>query len=368
MIREEKRNLTSFTSRTVLVIFILLIASFYLLRSIYIPIFVSYFLAFLLNPLVRGAEKRGFGRVGPTLMLLTLVFALLLGFVLLMVPKLLGQLNDFVNQWPTYMNTLSARITPYSVRYFGYDIFTEWQQLARDLLPKLAVPATGMLESLVSGTMKALSVMLTTLMIPLMTFYILKDYYRFNQLLLQLVPRRHLSDFEELIRRLSRVLGTMIRGQFLVCILLAGYYSIALSAVGVEMSLILGIFSGMMNLVPFIGPLVSLIFAVSFAWMGGGAITQCIAILGIYLVANLVDSAVLTPKIVGKQIGISPLVIILTLLAGAELLGFLGVLIALPMMAMVKVLGGFFVERYFASSYYQDGGLVKERQGVQDEL
>jgi predicted PurR-regulated permease PerM len=145
----------------------------------------------------------------------------------------------------------------------------------------------------------------------------------------------------------------LIRGQFLVCAILAIFYSIALSAVGLDTALLLGVFSGFMNLVPVVGPLVSMITALSMTVLGGGDLLQCIATVGVFLVANLLDGTVLTPRIVGKQIGISPLVIILALLAGAELLGFLGILLALPVMAMVKVLGGYFAERYYSSAYYR---------------
>jgi predicted PurR-regulated permease PerM len=92
------------------------------------------------------------------------------------------------------------------------------------------------------------------------------------------------------------------------------------------------------------------------------------AIVGVYLVANLVESAVLTPKIVGRQMGISPLTVILTLLAGGELLGFLGILLALPVMAMVKVLGGYLTERYLASSYYREEAPPEGKQSLSEML
>lgn len=134
------------------------------------------------------------------------------------------------------------------------------------------------------------------------------------------------------------------------------------------MALLLGIFSGLLNLVPFVGPLAALGLTLFLTVLGGGQITQCISILGVFLVANLLDNTVLTPRIVGKQMGISPLTIILALLAGGELLGFLGILLALPMMAMVKVLGGYLTERYFGSSYYREDAPLEGRQSLSDKL
>ena len=348
---------------------LLVLASIYFLRNIYIPIFISYFLAFLINPIVRKLEKRGFGRIGPIFLVLVLVFALLASFVVIMVPRILVQLRDLFHKLPLLMDFLSDRMGPLSVKYLGYDLFLQWKDVVPSLLPQIgSFPAAGILETVLSGTAKALSILLMFLMIPILTFYILKDYYVLNEKLMLFIPRRFVNDVQEVMRRLSFVLGSLIRGQFVVCAILAVYYSIALNAIGLDMALLMGIFSGMLNLVPFAGPVLSLFLSIFIGIMGGAQITQCMAILGVYLVANLVDGTVLTPKIVGRQMGISPLIIILTLLAGGELLGFLGILLALPILAMVKVVGGYMAERYFASSYYQEEKQVEGRQSLSDRI
>ncbi|RYZ95946.1 MAG: AI-2E family transporter, partial [Proteobacteria bacterium] len=321
------------------------------------------------NPIVRWFERRGFGRVGPIFLLLILFFAVLASFALFMVPKILVQVRELFQRLPLLMDFLSDRIGPLSLKYFGYDVFAQWKDVLPTLAPEsTAYPAVGILESVLAGTARALSAVLTVLMIPILTFYILKDYYVLNEKLLLLVPRRFLSDVKEVMRRLSIVLGGLIRGQFLVCAILAAFYSVALSAVGVDMALLLGILSGLMNLVPFVGPLASLALTLFLAVLNGAQITQSIAIVGVYLVANLVDNTLLTPKIVGRTMVISPLTIILAFLAGGELLGFLGILLALPIMAMGKVLAGFLAERYFASSYYNEEAPLEGRQTLSDQL
>lgn len=349
---------------------LVILLSIYVLRTIYIPIFIAYFFAFLLNPVVRWFEKRGFGRMGPIFLILTLLFAMLISFAAVMVPKVFVQLRELFDRLPQLMDFLSQRLGPVSVHYLGYDIFTQWKEVLPSMVPPMAqFPAVGgLLETVLSGTAKAISAVLSVLLIPILTFYILKDYYVLNEKLMLLVPRRYVSDIKEVMRRLSIVLGGLIRGQFLVCILLASYYTIALTAVRVDMALLLGILSGLLNLVPFVGPLTSLALTLFLTVLGGGQLTQCISILGVYLVANLLDNTVLTPRIVGKQMGISPLIIILALLAGGELLGFLGILLALPIMAMVKVLGGYLTERYFDSSYYKEEAELEGKQSLSEKL
>jgi predicted PurR-regulated permease PerM len=279
------------------------------------------------------------------------------------------QLRELFAKLPQLMDFLSVRLGPYSLHYLGYDVFTQWKEVLPTLVPAVnQFPAVGLLESVLSGTAKAISAVLSVLLIPILTFYILKDYYVLNEKLVQIVPRRYVLDVQEVLRRLSIVLGGLIRGQFLVCGILAAYYSVAFTAVGLEMALLLGVLSGFLNLVPLVGALSSLGLTLFLTVLSGGQISQCISMLGIFLVANLADNTVLTPRIVGKQMGISPLTIILALLAGGELLGFLGILLALPIMAMVKVLGGYLVERYFDSSYYNEEAPIDGRQSLSDQV
>jgi predicted PurR-regulated permease PerM len=347
----------------------LFLVSLYFLRIVYIPIFIAYLLAFLLNPLVDWLERRGFGRVGPIFLTLSITFALIIAFGALLLPKVLVQVRELFQRLPLFADFLSERFGAVSIKYFGSDVFAQWKEVLPNIVPEASVfPAVGFIEGWLSGTARAISTGLIVLMIPILTFYILKNYYLLHEKLMRLVPRRFLIDVEELTRRMSIVLGGLVRGQLLVCIILAAYYSVALSAVGVDMALLLGLLSGLMNLIPFVGPLASLILTISLALLGGAQITQSIAIVGVYLVANLLDTTVFTPKIVGKQMGISPITIILALLAGGELLGFLGILLALPLVVMGKVLGGFLAERYFASSYYMQEAPIEGKQSLSDQL
>jgi len=365
----NRGSLSSTQQKVILALVALFLVSIYFLRVIYIPIFIAYFLAFLLNPVVRWFEKRGFGRLGPIFLMLVLLFALVAFFTVITLPKIYVQLRELFARLPNLMDFLSLRLGPVSVKYLQYDVFMQWKEVLPNMVPEVAkFPAVGILESVLSGTARALGAVLTVLLIPLLTFYILKDYYVLNEKLMMMVPRRYANDVKEVMHRLSIVLGGLIRGQFLVCTLLAVYYSIAFAFLGLDMALLLGLLSGFLNLVPFVGSLASLALTLFTAVLSGGQITQCMGILGVYLVANLIDNTVLTPRIVGKKMGISPLTIILALLAGAELLGFLGILLALPIMAMVKVLGGYLTERYLDSSYYREESKLEGEQSVPDKF
>jgi predicted PurR-regulated permease PerM len=368
----NRGSLSPTQQKVIIAVVVVFLVSIYFLRTIYIPIFIAYFIAFLLNPVVRWFEKRGFGRMGPIFLMLCLLFVLLASFTVMMVPKIYVQLRELFARLPQLMDFFSGRLGPYSMRYLGYDVFTQWKEVLPTVVPGgTNFPAVGgILESVLSGSARALGAVLTVLLIPILTFYILKDYYLLNEKLMLMVPRRYISAVKEVMHRLSIVLGGLIRGQFLVCTILGAYYTIAFTFLGLDMALLLGLLSGFLNLVPFVGSLASLALTLFIAILGGGQFTQCMSILGVFLVANLIDNTVLTPRIVGKKMGISPLTIILALLAGAELLGFLGILLALPIMAMVKVLGGYLTERYFDSSYYREEATepVSGKQSLSEKI
>lgn len=328
--------------------------SFKYLSSIYIPILVSYFFAFLLNPIISTFDKRGLGRSGPSILLLVLFFALLALVMILMLPRLIVQLREFIDHLPSIISSLTSFLSPYSMQYLGYDLFVDWQRFAQDLLPQIReLPATEIVGSFFSGTLRAIGAIASVLIVPILTFYLLKDYPYWNSSLQHLVPRRHLGAFQEVTRRLSIVLGGLIRGQLLVCLILATYYAVALGALGLKLSMVLGLIGGLLNLIPFVGMLTAMALSVTLALIAGGGLTLCAGVVGVFLVGNLVDNTILTPRIIGKQMGISPLTIILAILAGGEMLGFLGMLLALPVTAMVKVLGGYLLEQYYSSNYYK---------------
>lgn len=334
--------------------FILFLLGLYFLRSICIPIIVSYFLAFLINPLVDRAENMGFGRSGPIVLLLLFGFGFAGMFIGFLMPKMASQLHGLVGELPAIADLFVQQVQPYIELYLGIDLLVEWNRLAISILPTFSkIPSGGVFGSVFSGTMQALGTVLIVLMIPILTYYISKDYNGLNERFLALVPRRFLTNVSEVVKRMSDMLGSLVRGQFLICLMLAVYYAVALSAVQLNYSLVIGAVAGLLNLIPFVGPVIGALFAISVSVIGDGTLTMCITIAGIFIVASLINNTVLQPKIVGKQMTISPVTMILVLLAGGELLGFLGMLLALPVTAMIKVLGGYFAERYFASEFYQ---------------
>lgn len=330
----------------------IILGAFYL-RSVFIPVIVSYFLAFLFNPLIDRAESRGFGRVGPIVFVLFVSFGSASLFLGTMMPKLVSQFHQLIAMIPDIGELLVSFISPYAQEYLNINLLYEWNQLAFNVLPKFSnIPSGGLLGNVFSGALQALGTVLMILIVPVLTFYLLKDYNTLNESVLGYVPRRFEPHVSEVVHRLGITTGALVRGQFLICIVLAFYYSVALSAIGLPMPLVLGAFSGLLNLVPVVGPLGAAIITMLIAAIGDASISVQITILGIFLIAGLIESTVIRPRLAAQKIQLNPLTIILVLLVGGELLGFFGMLIALPFTVIVKVLGGYLSEKYFASDYY----------------
>ena len=356
----EEKRIILFPYKEILIFTILIIAltlflkSFQHLGAIYIPIIISYFLAFILNPVVTGLEDRGFGRAGPSIFLLFSFFLAIFSASVLLLPKLLVQLREFMDNVPSLIDKITVWLTPISEKYFGYNIFSDWSRFIVDILPSIqSLPGVSVVQNFFLGTAHALGALVVILIIPILTFYMLKDYPTLNGAMLKLIPRRYLSTVKDIFTRLSIVLGALLRGQLLVCLILATFYSIALSTAGVQLSLFLGFFGGFMNLIPFVGPLAAMLITILISVIHGASLLTLAVISTIFLLGNVLDNMIFTPKIIGRQMGINPLTIILVLLAGAELLGVLGMLLALPVTAMVKVLGSYLIENYFNSGYYK---------------
>lgn len=346
------KEILIFTS--IIIFLILFVESFYRLGGIYIPIIVSYFLAFILNPVVTKLEEKGFGRSGPSFLLLLVFFLTIISASILILPKLIVQLREFVGDVPDLIDKITVWLTPISEKYIGYNIFSDWSRFIVDVLPSVkSLPAVSIVQNFFLGTAHAFGALVVVLIVPILTFYMLKDYSLLNGTMLKLVPRRYLPTVKEIFMRLSVVLGALLRGQLLVCLVLSTFYSVALSTTGLQLSLFLGFLGGFMNLIPFVGPLAAMLITILVSVIHGTSFLTLAVISAIFLLGNVLDNMIFTPRIIGRQMGINPLTIILVLLAGAELLGVLGMLLALPVTAMAKVLGSYLVENYFSSTYYR---------------
>jgi predicted PurR-regulated permease PerM len=328
----------------------------YLLQPILAPFLVAALLAYLGDPLADRLEAAGMSRVVAVSVVFLGLTLIVVSFLLLTVPLLGQQLDLLVDKIPLWLQSLQQTTIPWLQQRFD---------LAPDSLPiaefKAAIKdnwssAGGLLSKLwfqLAGSSMALVAMLVNLMlIPVVTFYLLRDWDILIGHIQDLLPR----SIEQLVIKLARecdeILGAFIRGQLLVMLSLALIYSMGLWLVGLELALILGLIAGLASIVPYMGFIVGILAASTAAWFQFQEISSLFWVGGVFAVGQMLEGMVLTPLLVGDRIGLHPVAVIFAIMAGGQLAGFAGVLLALPVAAVIMVLLRYAHQRYKSSDLY----------------
>ena len=329
----------------------------YLLSPILTPFVVSALLAYLGDPLVDRLERRGLKRT-PSVALVFSFFVLLILFLLvLLIPRIEAQIGQLVQRLPGHVEWLKTHVAPRLEALVpggvgGFDIMATLQKA----LVKHWREAGGVLATLfssVSGSGLALLAWLANLvLVPVLTFYLLRDWDHLVAGVHALLPRSVEATWSQLARESDEVLGAFLRGQLLVMIALGVIYTTGLWLVGLDFALLIGMFAGIVSFVPYLGLIVGILIA------GVASILQLHGFAGVpwvivvFVVGQMLEGMVLTPRLVGERIGLHPVAVIFGIMAGGQLYGFFGILLALPVAAVVMVLIRHMVQRYRESGLY----------------
>lgn len=351
------RKTTSF-SFIELAVIVALLALFGLslayLNHVYASLTIAFVLAYLLEPVVSKLEKLGLARAfGVPLTLAVFFVALILAGVAI-VPKLVAQGRDLVDRIPIAYASIAAQLGPAAEYYLGFDVFHDFGTLMEQVAgnKNLATPITGILQNVFTHTFRFISAILGLLIIPLMAYYLLRDFPKIFRKFLQLVPVRYQKTVDEVRGRLDGVLGGFIRGQLVVSAILSAYYAIAFAVLKLQLALVLGLMAGFFNIVPYLGITTVLVLTLLISFIHGAPPSTFIAIGVVFAVGMAVEGSFLTPRIVGRRVGLSPLMLIIALLVGGELSGLVGMLLAVPIAAILKVIVSVMLDHYRKSDSY----------------
>ena len=322
----------------------------YRLRGVLAPVFFAFLIAYMLDPLVDRFEeipllkRASIGR-GVGIGVLLLGFFVITGSLLFVVlPLVLGQLAEFVEGLPASVERLAQRWEPVLAEYglrvprtMG-EALEEMHLDAQELLAKSYAPVATAVRWLVGGTASAIGAVVASLMVPVFAFYLTYDFDRIVARIAELIPPRHREEAASFFGDIDAVLGQFFRGQFTVMVILAILYSAGYGFIGVPLALPIGIAAGLLAFIPYVGSLTALGAALLMTVLAGQGWVQVLWVLGVHFTIQGLEGFVITPKIMGDTIGLSALVILLALLIGGELLGFTGVLLAVPAAAVFKIL------------------------------
>ncbi len=331
----------------------------WLLGPVLTPFVVAAVLAYALTPLVDKLDGKLGGKVPRVLavVLVEVVFILTaLSILLLMVPILAKEIPLLREQLPALIDKLNAWASPLLASIgvkFTLDAASAKAFVIKYLNANAEDSLSSLLSSLKLGGSVALVVVGNLVLIPVALFYLLMDWKRLVAKALELVPRRLQARFQSFTGESDQVLGQYLRGQLLVMMILAAYYSIGLALFGLDLALPIGVFTGLAMFVPYVGFGIGLIMAVLAGLLQFVSIKALVMVAVVYGSGQIIEGLFLTPRLVGERIGLHPLAVIFMLLAFGQLFGFVGVLIALPASAVLLVAVRRLRAGYLASQLYK---------------
>jgi predicted PurR-regulated permease PerM len=356
-----------------------LLTVFRAVEAVLVPLLVSVLVAYLLDPVVDRAERRGVTRTTAIALLMAagVLFAVL--FTLFLYPTIAHAIRQAVDGLPGLVALVQDDLLPWAQTTLGLEVpaslsqaMEDYGATVREQLPAVMQKLGEGVSDLWSRTGAIASSLVNLVMIPVFTFYFLRDFDLMTGQVGELLPRRNLAWTRERLRRMDEVVGAWFRGQVEVALILAGLYAFGLGSVfawagiGPMAGVAIGLLAGLLNIVPYFGFLIGFVLSVLMVlleWSGPGPLA---AVLVVFAVVQGLEGYVITPRVVGDKVGLSPVVVIIALLLGGELMGLLGVLLALPVAGIVRVLLPDIVE-YYRSSHFYTGALHPEEVSPEPE-
>lgn len=344
---------------------VVLVAALYLLRDILLPFVAGMAVAYFLDPLADRLERGGLSRMMATTFITALFFVLLVVLLVLLVPVLQSQISAFISEIPDYLETAVEMVTPLvesAQRAFTQEELRELQTQISEFTGTIASWLAGMLRGLLSGGVALFNLLSLVFITPVVAFYLLRDWDKMVAKIDEWLPRRHAEVIRAQLREIDRTLSGFVRGQATVCLILGAFYAIALTIAGLNLGLFVGFLSGLISFIPYLGSITGFVLGVVLAYAQTGDWLLPVIVAAVFLIGQAVEGNFLTPKLVGDRVGLHPVWVIFALLAGASLFGFVGILLAVPVAAVIGVLTRFALERYMASPLYADGAEATETE------
>lgn len=335
----------------------------YLLSPILLPFAISAILAYLGDPLVDRLETLRFkswqlGRSWSVVLVFASLTLLLIAVLLVIVPSIESQISLFLRKLPEYFNLLNNDFIPFLRQSLDIDIQPFDGAQLIDVLKNHWQKAGGIAATVIGSVSRSGTVILQWLMnlllIPVITFYLLRDWDELVANVHDLFPRRFAATAGKLASESDQVLGAFMRGQFYVMIALGLIYSTGLWLIGLELALLIGMLAGLVSFVPYLGSIVGIVAACLAALLQFHDPMYLVPVAIVFMVGQALEGMLLTPWLVGDQIGLHPVAVIFAVLAGGQLFGFLGVLLALPLASVIMVLLRHIHQRYTGSGFYSE--------------
>ena len=328
----------------------------YFLSPILTPFLIGTLLAYLVNPIVILLMRMHLPRVVAVMIVFLILFFIMGLSILLVIPLIQTQIDHLIIAMPDFFAWVDNTAVPFIKARFGNHDIINMAALKAELSQnwmKAGGAAGWAVKTVLSSGMTILHWLLDIILIFVATFYLLYDWEKFLNGLHRLLPRKYEPVIMKLVKDCNQVIAAFFRGQLLVMLTLGVYYSIALTLIGLQFGLVIGIAVGLLSIIPYLGVIVGILSASIAAFIQYGTFVSIIPVLLVFAFGQTLDGMFITPKLVGDRIGLHPIAVIFAVLAGGTLFGFFGVLLALPVASIIMVLLRFLIAHYHNSPLYR---------------
>jgi predicted PurR-regulated permease PerM len=332
-------------------------------RIILVPMLCSLALAYLLAPVVAWFERRGWSRSSSVLLTISGATVTLILILIFILPGFWGQLVKTYNQArllvedESHVKSLLDKVKQISPPVHEFLQSKIEKPGESDLFERFFGMAGQWLQKGLFSLVDVTASLLDLLLIPFFVYYLLADYSAMRAHLDRLIPPRHRTVASTLISRINFVISSYVRNQLVIALVMGVLYSIGFAVASVPLALSIGLLSGLLNFIPYLGTLTGLTLSLSFVALDGGGIARILGVLAVFIIVQSVEGYYLTPKLLGGSLDLHPMWVLVGLMIGGSLFGILGIILAVPVIAIAKVALDFLEELYQQSVFYRGSGL-----------
>lgn len=327
----------------------------YSVKGILLPFVIGTIAAYFLDPLADRLERDGLRRSIATALITAAFFSVIILLAALILPQLVEQGAALVSALPEYISAAREKLNPYIEKVTAVlktnglaDTANNLEAVQGGVAETGTKIATGLWQSGL-GLLNVISLLIIT---PVVTFYMLKDWDRIVAKFDSLLPRARAEEIREQFRLIDKSIAGFIRGQTNVCLIMALFFGVSLTACGLKYGFLIGITTGLLMFIPYVGFFTGFVIGTLIAVTQFDETWRIALIAGVFMTGQIIESSFITPKIVGERVGLHPLWIIFGILVGGTLLGFIGILLAVPITASAAVLLRYAIGKYKASAIY----------------
>jgi len=338
------------------------------LSDILLPFVAGMAVAYFLDPVADRLERSGISRSLAT-SIITAAFIVVIGLMLFfLLPVLQGQVVEFLKNLPNYFQSARGWAEPMIERWIAElepGRMDKAETVIEDFSGRAVEFTLSLLGNIWAGGMALVNLLALIFITPVVTFYMLRDWDRIVSKTDSWLPRHQAPAIREQARLMDSALSGFVRGTGLICIILAIFYAVSLSVIGLEFGLAIGVAAGLLSFVPYLGSLGGLAVCLGMAFLQFDETWIIGVVAGIFVIGQIVSDYILVPRLVGKRVRLHPVWIIFAVLAGGSLFGFVGMLVSVPVAALFGVLVRYGVNNYLASDIYSQDSSANGSKNIE---